>query len=86
MDERDFLGLLPRVQNKLQEYDSFDLGKQKLAREAAHYLLEAGNNWKMSTDEMNFYFAAGMNLLPEVIPFIYPEKSGEEKILVEEDV
>jgi len=86
MDERDFLGLLPRVENKLQEYDSFDQGKQKLAREAAHYLLEAGNNWKMSTDEMNFYFVAGMNLLSEVIPFIYSEKSEKEKILVEEDV
>lgn len=86
MDERDFLGLLPRVENKLQEYDSFDQGKQKLAREAAHYLLEAGNNWKMSTDEMNFYFVAGMNLLPEVIPFIYPEKSEKEKNMVEEDV
>jgi CRISPR-associated protein Csh1 len=28
MDERDFLGLLPRVENKLQEYDSFDQGNR----------------------------------------------------------
>jgi len=27
LDEEDFIGLLPKVQNKLEEYDSFDKGK-----------------------------------------------------------
>ena len=30
MTERDFKGLLPKVQNKLEEYDSFDKGKRQL--------------------------------------------------------
>jgi len=71
MGEKDFKGLLPRVQNKLEEYDSFDKGKRLLAREAAAYLLRAGEGWKMSVDEMNFCFAAGMNLADEVAEKIY---------------
>uniref|UniRef100_A0A7C3MJC0 TIGR02556 family CRISPR-associated protein n=1 Tax=Dictyoglomus thermophilum TaxID=14 RepID=A0A7C3MJC0_DICTH len=74
MEEKDFKGLLPKVINKLQEYDSFDIGKQKLAEEASYYLLLAGDNWKLSNDELNFYFACGMNLLDELKPYIYPDK------------
>lgn len=81
MDEKDFKGLLPKVQNKLEEYDSFDKGKHKLAEEAAYYLLSAGDNWKMSLDEMNFYFTAGMNLSNEVTQIIYPEKKISEENL-----
>lgn len=81
MDEKDFKGLIPKIQNKLYEYDAFDKGKQKLAEEASYYLLTAGDNWKMSTDEMNFYFATGMNLINEIAKIIYPEKksSGEKQ-------
>lgn len=86
MNEVDFKGLLPRIQNKLEEYDSFDKGKRLLAAEAAHYLLAAGDNWRLPVDEQNFYFAAGMNLAGEVAGIIYPgqeaddgeENSGEE--------
>lgn len=80
MDQKDFLGLLPKVQNKLEEYSSFDKGKRLLAQEIAHYLLQGGDNWGMSLDEMNFYFACGMNLVDEVAGIIYPdkEKIGEE--------
>ncbi|MBP8707743.1 MAG: TIGR02556 family CRISPR-associated protein [Caldisericia bacterium] len=81
MDEKDFKGLIPKIQNKLYEYDAFDKGKQKLAEEASYYLLIAGNNWKMSIDEMNFYFATGMNLINDITKIIYPEKksSGEKQ-------
>ena len=74
MDESDLRGLLPRVQSKLEEYNSFDLGKKPIAAEAAHYLLTAGEKWKASNDEMNFYFAAGMNLVKEVAEIAYPDK------------
>lgn len=73
MDEKDIKALLPEVQNKLEEYESFDIGKQKLAKEASNYLLEAGDNWKMSVDEINFYFACGMNLADEVAKIIYKQ-------------
>ena len=66
MSEKDFKGLLPKVQNKLEEYGSFDDNKRMLAKEAANYLLRSGDDWQMSTDELNFYFAAGMNLADEL--------------------
>jgi len=71
MDENDVKKLLPEVQNKLEEYDSFDRGKRLIASEASKYLLEAGNGWKMSADEINFYFACGMNLADEIAKTIY---------------
>lgn len=84
MTERDFKGLLPTVQNKLEEYNSFDKGKRQLASEIANYLLLAGDNWPMTIDELNFYFAAGMNLVDEVIPIIYPNKEIPEEVITEE--
>lgn len=78
MDEKDIKGLLPKVQNKLEEYDSFDKGKRLLAKEVSNYLLLAGDNWKMSVDEINFYFACGINLADELTSIIY-KKEGEEK-------
>lgn len=74
MSEGDFKGLLPKIQTKLEEYDSFDKGKRLLAAEASNYLLTAGDGWKMPVDELNFYFAAGMNLVEEVAEIIYPNK------------
>jgi len=81
MAERDFKSLLPEAQNKLEEYDSFDKGKRILAAEAANYLLTAGDNWKMPVDEMNFYFACGMNLVNDVARIIYPDKKTAEQEL-----
>ncbi|MCF6095771.1 TIGR02556 family CRISPR-associated protein [Thermovorax subterraneus] len=78
MDEKDFKALLPKIQNKLEEYDSFDKGKRMLAKEISHYLLSEKEGWNMSVDEMNFYFAAGMNLVDEVAKIIYPEEKPEE--------
>ncbi len=84
MTEKDFKGLLPKVQNKLEEYNSFDKGKRQLASEIANYLLLAGDNWAMSVDELNFYFAAGMNLIDEIIPIIYPNKEIPEEVIAQE--
>jgi len=71
MKERDVKTLLPQVQNKLEEYDSYDKGKRLIAEEASRYLLRAGENWKMSVDEINFYFACGMNLCNEIASIVY---------------
>ena len=75
MNERDIKGLLPKVQNKFQEYDAFDEGKRKIASEIANYLLTAEDNWKLSVDEINFYFSCGMNKIDEIKQIIYPEKN-----------
>ena len=71
MDEKDIKSLLPELMNKLEEYDSFKKGERIIAQEASKYLLEAGDNWKMSIDEINFYFACGMNLFEEVAQVVY---------------
>ena len=77
MDEKDIKALLPDVQNKLEEYDSFDKGKRLIASEAAKHLLEAGDGWKMPVDEINFYFACGMNLADSVANIAYPKNKEE---------
>jgi CRISPR-associated protein Csh1 len=77
MDEKDIRGLLPKVQNKLEEYDSFDKGKRLLAKEVSNYLLLAGDDWHMPVDEINFYFACGLNLADEIASIIYSK--GEEQ-------
>ena len=84
MNEKDFKGLLPKVQNKLEEYKSFDTGKRVLAEEISNYLLSAGDTWGLTHDEMNFYFSAGMNLAKEVASLLY-DKSQVEEILKEEE-
>lgn len=74
MDERDIKALLPEVQNKLEEYDSFDKGKRLIATEVSKYLLEASEGWRMSVDEINFYFACGMNLYDEIATIAYKKE------------
>src|SRR5579884_63974 len=76
LNEKEIKGLLPKVQNKLEEYKSFDKGKREVAEAASYYLLEAGNNWKLSNDEINFYLTCGMNLANEISNIVY--KGGEE--------
>jgi CRISPR-associated protein Csh1 len=65
MNEKDIKGLLPAVQNKLEEYNGFQKAERIIAAEATHYLLQ-DDNWKLSTDEINFYFVCGMNLSEKV--------------------
>ena len=78
MNERDFKGLLPKIQNKLEEYNAFDKGKKIIAGEAANYLLLAQDDWQMSVDELNFYFSADMNMVNEVAKIVYPDERPEE--------
>jgi CRISPR-associated protein Csh1 len=78
LTERDMRGLLPKVQNKLTEYEAFDKGKRQLAEEISTYLLQAGESWELSIDEINFYFAAGMNLANKLAEIIYEKEKEAE--------
>jgi CRISPR-associated protein Csh1 len=60
MNEEDFKNLLTRIQNKLEEYKKNYY--HSLERLISEYFIEAGKNWSLSTDELNFYFVLGMNL------------------------
>ncbi len=66
MDERDFRGLLPEIQNKFEEYNAFEPTRKIIAEEIARCFLLAGDNWNMPNEEMNFYFSCGMNLSREI--------------------
>lgn len=83
MDERDIKALLPEVQNKFEEYDSFGKGKKLVAKEAYKYLFTAGDNWKLSVDEINFFFVGGMNLVEDIKDILYAE--GEKDVDLEEE-
>ncbi|AKB33711.1 CRISPR-associated protein, Csh1 family [Methanosarcina siciliae HI350] len=60
LDERYIKKIYPVILNKLEEYDSnFYKGLETLI---AKYMIQSGNDWKMSNDEISFYFVLGMNL------------------------
>ncbi|RZB29564.1 MAG: CRISPR-associated protein Csh1 [Candidatus Argoarchaeum ethanivorans] len=60
LDERLVKRLLPEMQNKLEEY-----GKnyyRELEALISKYMIQAGEGWRLSKDEISFYFVLGMNL------------------------
>ena len=60
MKEADIRALLPKIQQKLEEYKkNYYIQLEKIT---SMYYMNAGNNWGMSIDELNFYFVLGMNL------------------------
>jgi CRISPR-associated protein Csh1 len=60
LKETDVKALLPKIQQKLEEYKkNYYVQLEKIA---SLYYLQAGENWGMSVDEINFYFVLGMNL------------------------
>lgn len=85
MNEKDFKGLLPKIQNKLEEYKAFDSGKRQLAELISDYLLAAGDNWGLTHDEMNFYFSTGMNLAWDVVNVLYEKNQLIDVLLTEEE-
>lgn len=76
---QDLRVLLPRVQNKLREYDKFGWSRQWLAQAASHYLITADKDLaRLSPDEVSYYFVLGMNMLP-VVWDCMPAKDGDEE-------
>ena len=49
-----------------------------IATLATEYLMSGGDDWNISVDEINFFFAAGMNLTSEVAKIIYQKEIPEE--------
>ncbi|MCS3923884.1 TIGR02556 family CRISPR-associated protein [Methanosalsum natronophilum] len=66
LDERYVKRLLPEIQNKLDQYDAnYYSGLETLI---SKYMIQSGNGWKLSNDEISFYFVLGMNLASYVKP------------------
>jgi len=60
LDEKLVKRLLPEIQNKLEEYDkNYYRGLEALI---SKYMIQAGDGWNISKDEISFYFVLGMNL------------------------
>jgi len=60
MNERDIKSLYPQIINKLEEYNSNYY--HTLEEIISAYLTLSGNNWKLSVDEINYYFVLGLTL------------------------
>ncbi len=60
MRQRDILQIFPKAQNKLEEYEKNYY--TQLEQVISEYFAKAGSDWKISDDEINFYFLLGMDL------------------------
>lgn len=72
LDRRSVIALFPKVQNKLEEYGkNYYRGLEQLI---ARHMVQAGEDWKMSKDEISFYFTMGMNLA-----YLFKAKKEDEE-------
>jgi CRISPR-associated protein Csh1 len=60
LDQNKIQALLPQIQNKLEEYKANYY--RDLEQLISASMIEAGNDWRLSKDEIAFYFVLGMNL------------------------
>jgi CRISPR-associated protein Csh1 len=60
LDQNKIQSLLPQIQNKLEEYKANYY--RDLEQLISVSMIEAGNDWGLSKDEIAFYFVLGMNL------------------------
>jgi len=60
MNEALIKRLLPKIQNKLEEYDKNYY--RQLEEIIANHFVSSGINWKEGDDELSFYFVLGMDL------------------------
>lgn len=60
LDQNKVQALLPQIQNKLEEYKANYY--RDLEQMISASMIEAGNDWRLSKDEIAFFFVLGMNL------------------------
>lgn len=60
LDQRKIQALLPEIQNKLEEYQSNYY--RDLEQLISAYTVQSGDEWRLSKDEISYYFVLGMNL------------------------
>ena len=64
LKEQDVKGMFPKIINKLEEYDKNYYAK--LEQETAVQFAQAGDNWDLTIDEINFIFSLGMTLATRI--------------------
>lgn len=65
LDQKKIQALFPQIQNKLEEYKSNYY--RDLEQMISSSMIEAGNDWRLSKDEIAFYFVLGMNLANQFV-------------------
>ena len=65
LDQNKIQALLPQIQNKLEEYKANYY--RDLEQLISASMIEAGNDWRLSKDEIAFYFVLGMNLANQFV-------------------
>lgn len=63
LDQNRVQSLFPEIQNKLEEYKANYY--RDLEKLISGSMIESGNDWKLSKDEISFYFLIGMNLVDQ---------------------
>jgi len=72
LDKKQVKKLLPEIQNKLEEYNKNYY--RELETIISGYSVSAEKGWKMSNDEISYYFVLGMNL-----SYLFKSENKEEK-------
>ncbi len=77
LDRMKVTALFPKIQNKLEEYGkNYYRGLETLI---SQYMIQAGEEWSISKDEISFYFTLGMNLA-----YLFRSEREEEKTINDE--
>lgn len=77
LDRMKVTALFPKIQNKLEEYGkNYYRGLETLI---SQYMIQAGEEWRISKDEISFYFTLGMNLA-----YLFRSEREEEKTINDE--
>ncbi|SNZ15592.1 TIGR02556 family CRISPR-associated protein [Hydrogenobacter hydrogenophilus] len=74
MDQIDVMELFSEIKYKLETYQKFYGYNKTLFVMASEYLAKASTPWKLSTQEINFYFALGTGMFYKIRQFIYNNK------------
>ncbi|MEO0242814.1 MAG: TIGR02556 family CRISPR-associated protein [candidate division WOR-3 bacterium] len=72
--KNDINSLFTDLRIKFEEYKALTPVEEWLFSRVSSYLLQGGENWDLTTDEVNFYIATGMSLKNEIYNKIFKKE------------
>ena len=70
MGQTDFLGLLSQTTEKMHQYDKLYSSDKLLIQIISDNFLRSSKIWKISVDELNYLFVAGMSMQYQIYSII----------------